>query len=36
MAFDTDVDIRDDQAVLAAMAYRYMPGIRCGAMGSTP
>jgi 4-hydroxy-3-polyprenylbenzoate decarboxylase len=25
MVFDTDVDIWDDQAVLAAMAYRYMP-----------
>lgn len=25
MVFNTDVDIWDDQAVLAAMAYRYMP-----------
>ena len=25
MVFDTDVDIWDDQAVLAAQAYRYMP-----------
>ena len=25
MVFDADVDIWDDQAVLSAMAYRYMP-----------
>ena len=31
MVFDTDVDIWDDQAVLAAMAYRYMPRPRHGA-----
>ena len=27
MVFDDDVDIWDDQAVLAAMAFRYMPGV---------
>jgi 2,5-furandicarboxylate decarboxylase 1 len=27
MVFDDDVDIWDDQAVLAAMAYRYMPSV---------
>jgi 4-hydroxy-3-polyprenylbenzoate decarboxylase len=27
MVFDEDVDIWDDQAVLAAMAFRYMPGV---------
>ena len=27
MVFDTDVDIWDDQAVLSAMAYRYMPDL---------
>lgn len=27
MVFDEDVDIWDDQAILAAMAYRYMPGV---------
>lgn len=35
MVFDTDVDIWDDQAVLSAMAYRYMPDrIRCGSTAS--
>ena len=27
MVFDDDVDIWDDQAILAAMSYRYMPGV---------
>ena len=37
MVFDTDVDIWDDQAVLAAMAYRYMPHLDTVRLdGSTP